>query len=226
MIRSDQYSVTLVLPRPVDLYVALNNLIKIINLFSESTPNGESIVAISSSDPNVEKYFSQQFATRSGFTQLHDDEQNRAYGHAGVPQGAVHSTVSIAGPSKAVASAGRSIASASSGPFLPLFNFPILPEGFGFNNFDVKDWVRNVESFYNPNFPGNAHVNTATAINDNGHVYGNVNAVTFDNRAKPKDSYGNTATSIGFDNRAKTPETAIYNGNKNVPVNNQKRSNF
>ncbi|CAH0592175.1 unnamed protein product [Chrysodeixis includens] len=183
-------------------------------VFKESTPNGESIVAISSSDPNVEKYFSQQFATRSGFTQLRDDEQNRAYnGQAGSPHGAVHSTFSIAGPGKAVASAGRSIASASSGPFLPLFNFPILPEGFGFNNFDVKDWVRNVESFYNPNFPGNGHVNTATAINDNGHVYGNVNAVTFDNRAKPKTNYDNVATSIAFDNRAKTPET-YYSANK------------
>ncbi|XP_035448049.2 uncharacterized protein LOC118274576 [Spodoptera frugiperda] len=157
-------------------------------VFKESTPNGESIVAISSSDPNVEKYFTEQFATRSGFTQVHPEEQNRPYNNGPNGQG-VHSSVSIAVPGKAVAGAGRSFASASTGPFVPLFAFPIAPEGFGFNNFDLKDWVRNVESFYNPHFAGNGQVNTATAINDNGHIYGNVNKVAFDNREKSTDNF-------------------------------------
>ncbi|CAH0694947.1 unnamed protein product [Spodoptera exigua] len=179
-------------------------------VFKESTPNGEAIVAISSSDPNVEKYFTEQFATRSGFTQLHPEEHNRPYSNGPNGQGA-HSSFSIAVPGKAVAGAGRSFASASSGPFVPLFAFPIGPEGFGYNNFDLKDWVRNVESFYNPRFGGNGQVNTATAINDNGHIYGSVNKVTFDNREKSTDSFNGMAKITAnsdkvvspFDNKAK-----------------------
>ncbi|XP_021192155.3 uncharacterized protein LOC110377548 [Helicoverpa armigera] len=163
-------------------------------VFKESTPNGESIVAISSSDPNVEKYFTQQFATRSGFKRVDDEEQNRPFNSQGqVPQGTVHSSYSIAVPGKAVAGAGRSFASASSGPFFPLFAFPIIPDNYGFNNFGPNDWVQNVEGFYNPSFPANSQVNSATAINDNGHIYGNVNSVTFDNRKKPSDGFDKPA---------------------------------
>lgn len=151
-------------------------------------------MAISSSDPNVEKYFTQKFATRSGFTQLNEEEQHRPFNNLPQrPQGAVQSSYSIAVPGKALAGGGRSFASASTGPFLPIFTFPIAPEGFGFNDFGLKDWVRNVESFYNPNFPGNGQVNTATAVSDNGHVYGSVNGVTFDNRAKNTDNFDNNA---------------------------------
>ncbi|KAJ8735287.1 hypothetical protein PYW07_006907 [Mythimna separata] len=174
---------------------AVNSMVDAVPVvFKESTPNGESIVAISSSDPNVEKYFAQQFATRSGFTQLNDDEQLRPFNNLPQrPDGAVHSSYSIAVPGKAVSGAGRSFASASSGPFLPLFTFPIGPEGFGFNDFGLKGWVQNVESFYNPNFPGNSQVSSATAVSDNGHVYGSVNGVSFDNRAKSADTYDNNA---------------------------------
>lgn len=182
----------------------------------ESTPNGESIVAISSSDPNVEKYFKQQFATRSGFTQLIDDEKKHPLDNQPTrPQGAVHSSFSVAVPGKAIAGAGRSFASASSGPFLPIFSFPIASQDFGFNNFDLNDWVRNVESFYNPNFAGNSHVNTVTAVNDNGHVYGNVNSVTFDNRAKNVETYNSRAeNSETFNNSAKVLRN-IDNGENN-----------
>ncbi|XP_075992458.1 uncharacterized protein LOC142987524 [Anticarsia gemmatalis] len=156
-------------------------------VFKESTPNGESIVSISSSDPNVERYLSQQFQTRSGFTQVKSDPNENVQR---IP-GAVHSSVSIAVPGKAVAGGGRSFASASSGPFLPIFSFPINPD-FGFDTFpDLKHWVRNVESYYDPAFAGNGQINTVTAINDNGHVYGKVNTVTFDNRAKNLTPYDN-----------------------------------
>lgn len=135
-------------------------------------------MAISSSDPNVEKYLTQQFSTRSGFTQVDTDSKDNQR----IP-GAVHSSISIAVPGKAAAGGARSFASASSGPFLPLFTFPI--NEYGFNTFpDLKDWVRNIESYYDPNFPGNGQINSATAINENGHVYGKVNNVSFDNRAK------------------------------------------
>lgn len=131
----------------------------------------------------------QQFATRSGFTQLKDEEQNRPFNNLPQgPQGVLRSSYSVAVPGKAVAGSGRSFASASTGPFLPIFTFPIGPEGFGYNDYSFKDWVRNVDSFYNPNFPGNGAVSSATAISDNGHVYGSVNGVTFDNRAKNTDN--------------------------------------
>ena len=125
----------------------------------------------------------------------------------------MHSSYSVAGPGKAIAGGGRSFASASTGPFLPIFTFPIAPEGFGFNDFGLKDWVRNVESFYNPSFPGNGPVNSATAISDNGHVYGSVNGVTFDNRvkstdnvdtaAKKTDNFGSSDKTIPFDKKPK-----------------------
>ncbi|CAB3239649.1 unnamed protein product [Arctia plantaginis] len=146
-------------------------------VFKESTPNGEAFVSISSSDPDVEKYLSQQFSTRSGFTQV-DTQDN----YPNIP-GTVHSSFSIAVPGKAIAGNGRSFASASSGPFLPIFAFPINP--FSSNGFpEFKNWVRNYEGYYDPNFAGNGQVHAAAAVNDNGHVYGKVNTVAFDNKAK------------------------------------------
>ncbi|KAJ8736626.1 hypothetical protein PYW08_007282 [Mythimna loreyi] len=174
-------------------------------VFKESTPNGEAIVAISSSDPNVEKYLAQQFATRSGFTQLNDEEQIRPFSNLPQrPEGAVHSSYSIAVPGKAISAAGRSFASASTGPFLPIFTFPVGPESFSFNDFGLKDWVRNVESFYNPNFPGNGQVNSATAVSDNGHVYGSINGVSFDSRAKSADNFDNSKKVDNFGSSDKT----------------------
>lgn len=85
-------------------------------------------------------------------------------------------------PGKSVAATGRSFASAyaSSGqPFPVPFLMPL-----NFDNLDFNNWLRNVESYYDPSIGGDGEF--VTAINDNGHVYGNINGVAFDNGVKSK----------------------------------------
>nr|XP_004932418.1 uncharacterized protein LOC101746734 isoform X1 [Bombyx mori] len=122
----------------------------------ESSPSGESIVAISTSDTNGDS-----FATRTN-----DGSRKR-----------IAQSISVASSGKT--GTGRSFASASSSAGHPyLFPFYISP----FQGFPINDWVRNVESFYDPSFAG--HGESITAVNENGHIYGEINGVPFDNSAK------------------------------------------
>lgn len=94
-------------------------------------------------------------------------------------------------PGNAAAGDGRSFVSTSSfNPFLlPFFFNPINYEGIGLNNnmgLFNNNWFKGVEGFYDPTFAGNSEgeVKTVSAVNDNGHIYGNVKTITFDNRPK------------------------------------------
>ncbi|KAI8438069.1 hypothetical protein MSG28_010713 [Choristoneura fumiferana] len=100
-----------------------------------NSPSGDTVIAISSSDPNVEKYLTLNFSNNSENVEEASVVRN--------PQ-----TLSI----------GHS--------------------GLGFNV--GPNWVRGVES-HEPNYNGNGEIKTVTTINDNGHVYGKVKTVTFDN---------------------------------------------
>ncbi|KAJ0182770.1 hypothetical protein K1T71_002139 [Dendrolimus kikuchii] len=73
---------------------------------------------------------------------------------------------SVASPVKSVAGTGRS--------------FNTLP----INNPAIDlNWLRNLESFYDPQFNTDG-ATSIIAINENGHIYGKINNVPFDNAAK------------------------------------------
>ncbi|KAG6464749.1 hypothetical protein O3G_MSEX014704 [Manduca sexta] len=133
-------------------------------VLQDLTPSGSSVVAISSSGPNIEN-----FAAKS----TQDSSKDR---------GTVVQSVSVSSPGKtAAAGTGRSFASAyasSGNPFILPF---LLPPGL--DNFNLNNWIRSVESYYEPSYAGQGD-NVVTAINDNGHIYGKVNGVPFDNGVK------------------------------------------
>lgn len=47
----------------------------------------------------------------------------------------------------------------------------------------LNNLFKGFENFYEPSFGGSG-VNTVTAVNDNGHIYGKINSVPFDIRGK------------------------------------------
>lgn len=135
------------------------------------------MISISSSDPDIEKYVSFGFPTAS-------ETGLGAAVFKSVPDDSFKGSFSFAAPGKAAAGTGRSFVSTSNfNPFsLPLFIMPINLEGLGLGNFgSLNNWLKNIESIHEPNLSGNGEIRTVTAVNDNGHVYGNVKTVTFDN---------------------------------------------
>ncbi|CAG9796924.1 unnamed protein product [Diatraea saccharalis] len=146
-------------------------------VLKESSPSGEAIVAISSSDPDVNKYINIAYPNHV----MHESQsqENPVIGRS----------FSIVTPGGAAAGTGRGFVSTSAlNPYLmPLFLGPINFEGIGLSNFGaLNDWVKGIDGIYDSGFGGNGEIRTASAINDNGHVYGNVKTITFDNRAKNK----------------------------------------
>ncbi|XP_059058383.1 uncharacterized protein LOC131851837 [Achroia grisella] len=157
------------------LYTILANPIVI----KGSSPSGDAIVAISSNDPEVEKYLRFGFSSNLGSNQdtivtssVEDIAQKSA-------------SVGSLGQ-QAAASTGRSFVSTSAfNPFLlPLFYMPLNFEGIGLSDFGSlnHDRLKAVESFYEPNFGGNSEIKAVAAISDNGRVYGNIKTLTFDNK--------------------------------------------
>lgn len=137
-------------------------------------------MAISSSDPDINKYIEFAFPNEASTqgTVLNSD-------NAGV----VGQTFSFVTPGAAAAGDGRSFVSTSSfNPFLlPFFFSPINYEGIGLSHVGLlNNWLKGAEGFYDPSLAGNTEgeVKTVSAVNDNGHIYGNVKTITFDNRAK------------------------------------------
>ncbi|XP_063825465.1 uncharacterized protein LOC135075020 [Ostrinia nubilalis] len=149
-------------------------------IFKESSPSGEAVVAISSSDPDFNKYIKFAFPSEGSSQESVITGDN---------PGVLGRSFSFVTPGGAVAGDGRSFVSTSSfNPYLlPFFFNPINYEGIGLNNAGLlNNWFRGAEGFYDPSFTGNTEgeVKTVSAVNDNGHIYGNVKTITFDNRAK------------------------------------------
>lgn len=138
-------------------------------LFSESSPNGESVIAISSSNPEVEKYildYAEHAKQKQG--------SPATVGQANTIGTAVRS-FSVSTPEKTIIGSGRSFGDSFSDPFFaPYFVAPNL-EGF-----DIRNWLRNLESFYDPNFAGSGRSVSATAVSNNGQVYGKVETRNLD----------------------------------------------
>ncbi|RVE47776.1 hypothetical protein evm_007531 [Chilo suppressalis] len=148
-------------------------------VLKESSPSGEAIVAISSSDPAVNKYLNLRFP--SGTVNEGQGQENPVIGRS----------YTIVTPGGAAAGTGRGFVSTSAlNPYLmPFFFNPINFEGVGLSNFNsFNDLVKGINGAYDPSFGGNGEIRTASAVNDNGHVYGNVKTITFDNRASSKKS--------------------------------------
>lgn len=146
----------------------MSKIVLIVLFITGNSPSGDTVIAISSSDPNIEKYLTVNFSNNS--ENVEEPNFNRS------PSDTFHRTFStaLAGTNT---SSGRNFGSFN--PFLlPFLNFPLNLEGLGLNI--RPGWVQGVES-YEPNYNGNGEIKTMTAINDNGHVYGKVKTVTFDN---------------------------------------------
>lgn len=125
------------------------------------------MVAISSSDPELEKLFTLNF-----------QQPEEMFGH--------NFNIPIAPPRPTSIGTGRVFTSSSSfNPFnFPIFNIPLNLEGIGLSNIGFPNWFRSFENFYDPAYSGNGDINSVTAVNDNGHIYGKVNSVSFDNRVR------------------------------------------
>ncbi|XP_049874374.1 uncharacterized protein LOC126372585 [Pectinophora gossypiella] len=142
-----------------------------------SSNNGDAVIAIASSDPEVEKYFAAKYPSDS-------NEDSRVIKN--IPEDIFQRSFSFSSPGEAAAGTGRSFVSTSNlNPFsFPLFFMPLNLEEFGLNNPDVN-WARNFEDLYNPGLLGEGVKSvTATAVSNNGHVYGKVKTVTVDDKGK------------------------------------------
>lgn len=151
-------------------------------MFTESTPYGDSIIAISSSDPEVEKYWLNSYTTkqinpensllRSNFYK--PEVQSFSNLGAGVKSFS-------AAPEKTIAGSSRSFEESSHiNPFFVPF---LLPPNF--DVFQLNNWFRNIENVYeqpDPKYIGDGEVRTVTAVNDNGHVYGKIETVHLDKK--------------------------------------------
>lgn len=84
-------------------------------------------------------------------------------------------------PETSISGTARNFAESSHiNPFFVPFLLPTNLDGFQLNN-----WFRNIENIYGhpePSFARGREVRTVTAVNDNGHVYNNVDTVRYDNK--------------------------------------------
>ncbi|XP_026759157.1 uncharacterized protein LOC113518437 [Galleria mellonella] len=144
-----------------------------------SSPSGDAIIAISSSDPEVEKFL------RFGFSSELGTNQDSIVTSSVEDIGQKSVTVGSLGQQSETGT-GRSFVSTSSfNPFLlPLFFMPLNFEGIGLGDFGSlnNDRLKGVESFIEPNLGGTGEIKAVAAISDNGRVYGNIKTVTFDNK--------------------------------------------
>ncbi|KAJ2940668.1 hypothetical protein O0L34_g14778 [Tuta absoluta] len=141
-----------------------------------SSPSGETVIAVSSSNPDFAKHFSLNYPAFGDSSRdlphvsaLARNFYDKLFGRS----------FSIVGPGHAFAGTGRGLVSANN--FYPTF---FTPFNFGLNNFDEANWIRNIGDLYNPSQFGSGEVRTVSAVNDNGRVYGEVKTVTVDDKGR------------------------------------------
>lgn len=146
-------------------------------MFPESTPNGESIIAISASNPEIEKYLLNSYTSQRANPESSLLRSNFYYPEVG-SYSKTGGKNNIATPENSIAGSGRNFGeSRQSNPFFVPFLLPNL-DGFQLNN-----WFRNIENLYEfPSYASDGEVKAATAVNDNSHIYGKVKSSHFDNK--------------------------------------------
>lgn len=149
--------------------------LKLTVFFSGSSASGDTVFTISSSDPDIEKYINFDFTKALGA------KQETPNFFREITRSPFDTSFTFASPGKAAAGSGRSFVSASNFDkfSLPFFFMPTSYESFGFGN--LGSWLKNIEGHYDSSLLGNGEIKTVTAVN-NGHVYGEVKTVTFDNQ--------------------------------------------
>nr|XP_053612307.1 uncharacterized protein LOC128676295 [Plodia interpunctella] len=144
-----------------------------------SSPSGDAVIAISSDNPDVEKYL------RFGFSKL-DNTDDAIVTEAKTVDDNIKSVAvsSRLSPEANDLNTGRSFASSSFNPFLlPFFFSPLNLEGIGLANSGSWNWQKGVEGYYDPALSGNGQITTVAAVNDNGRIFGNVKTVNIENKS-------------------------------------------